>query len=189
MPPHRLYPAVWLPMIALAVVAGCQERPRQAVTQPAARPTAQHAAPSPLKDNTAATSQKTLDEPAAPPPKTEPPKTEPPKSSKPKRPVDSWVIFRAAFEPAEDAACSAKWTGGNRLEVHTENVKRITIDMRLLPEGAPTKGPWNLQIDGQGIEITGFKPKPGYTGKIRDLVRSKNGNWTVDRKALYRIRG
>jgi hypothetical protein len=103
--------------------------------------------------------------------------------------VDSWVIFRDVFEPAEDAACTAVWTGGNRLEVHTENVQRLTIDLTRLPEGAPTKGPWNLQIDGQGIEMTGFRPKPGYTGKIRDLIRSQNGNWTVDRKRLYRLGG
>jgi hypothetical protein len=96
------------------------------------------------------------------------------------------VIFREAFKPAEDAACRVAWTGGNRLEVHTENIQRFTIDLTRLPEGAPTKGPWNLQVDGQGIEMTGFRPKPGYTGKIRDLVRSQNGNWTVDRKQLYR---
>ena len=104
----------------------------------------------------------------------------------PGRPVDSWIIFRKAFHPKKDATCQMEWTGGNRLVVNTENIKRLTIDLTQLPAGAPAKGPWNLQIDGQGIEVTGFAPKPGYTGKIRDLVRSQNGIWTVDRKRLYR---
>jgi hypothetical protein len=106
----------------------------------------------------------------------------------PARPVDSWVIFREAFNRRKDASCEMERSGGNRLVVKTENISRLTIDLTQLPPGAPTKGPWNLQIDGQGIELTGFAPKPGYTGKIRDLVRSTSGNWTVDRKKLYRSR-
>ena len=92
----------------------------------------------------------------------------------PKRPTPSWVIFREAFEESEDATCRAEWTGENRLEVHTENIKRLTLDLRRLPAAAPQRGPWNLQIDHQGIQITGLR------GKVLDLVRSKNGNWTVD---------
>ncbi len=95
--------------------------------------------------------------------------------ARPKRPAPSWVIFREAFDDAKDAACTAEWTGGNRLEVHTENIRRITLDLHRLPGGAPQRGPWNLQLDGQGVQITGFR------GKVLDLVRSKNGNWTVDR--------
>lgn len=93
----------------------------------------------------------------------------------PRRPTPSWVIFREAFEETEDATCEAEWTGGNRLEVHTENIKRLTLDLGRLPSGAPQRGPWNLQLDSQGIQITGFR------GKVLDLVRSKAGNWTVDR--------
>jgi len=95
--------------------------------------------------------------------------------AKPKRPTPSWVIFREAFDEAQDATCAADWTGGNRLEVHTDNIKRLTLDLHRLPSGAPQRGPWNLQLDGQGIQITGFH------GKVLDLVRSKAGNWTVDR--------
>ena len=109
-------------------------------------------------------------------------------SVRPSRPNDSWIIFREAFDSKKDASCEMEWTGGNRLVVKTENIQRLTIDMTQLPSGAPRKGPWNLQIDGQGIEITGFSPKEGYTGKIRDLVRSKNGIWSVDKKKLYRGR-
>ncbi|MCZ6817227.1 MAG: hypothetical protein O7F76_11125 [Planctomycetota bacterium] len=93
----------------------------------------------------------------------------------PKRPVDDWVIFRDAFKPLEDAACDAEWTGGNRLVVETTNIRLLTVDLHKLPSGAPRRGPWNLQIDGQPIEITGFR------GKIVDIIRSKNGVWTVDR--------
>ena len=93
----------------------------------------------------------------------------------PKRPIDDWVIFRDAFKPLEDAACDAEWTGENRLVVETTNVRLLTVDLHKLPSGAPRRGPWNLQIDGQPIEITGFR------GKIVDLIRSKNGVWTVDR--------
>ena len=71
----------------------------------------------------------------------------------------------------------------------TDNVRRLTLDMTKLPAGAPRRGPWIVIIDGQGVELTGFTPKPGYTGKKRDLVRSKNGRWTVDRRKLYRSGG
>lgn len=106
---------------------------------------------------------------------------------RPARPKDSWIIFRDAFDETKDAQCTAKWIGRNRFEVKTDNVRRLTADMTRLPEGAPRKGPWIIIIDGQGVELTGFKPKkPGYTGRKRDLVRSVNGKWTVDRKRLYR---
>lgn len=109
-----------------------------------------------------------------------------PKKLAPLRPVDSWVIFRNAFESDKDATCLLRWVGGNQLAVKTQNISRLTIDMTKLPSGAPDRGPWVLEIDGQGIEITGFNPRPGYTGLKRDLVRSQNGVWSVDRKRLYR---
>ncbi|HVP09982.1 MAG TPA: hypothetical protein VMV94_02215 [Phycisphaerae bacterium] len=92
----------------------------------------------------------------------------------PKRPTPSWVIFREAFDESKDADCRADWTGESRLEVHTDNIKRLTLDLTRLPAGAPRRGPWNLQIDYQGIQVTGAR------GRVLDLVRSKNGNWTVD---------
>mgnify|MGYP003394222807 FL=1 len=93
----------------------------------------------------------------------------------PRRPVDSWAIYREAFKPLEDADIQASWTGGNRLEVHTKNVQRITIDLRRLPAGAQRRGPWNLQIDKQGIEITGSR------GPRLELHRGKTGGWSVKR--------
>lgn len=192
-------------MLLLVIVAlvctGCPDPGRRAVTQPADQPDEPKVSEPAPKDEPVlppATSQpvdetqttappgptaEVSDEPA-PKPKWEP-DVRPPR--KPRRPVDSWIIFRQAVDPETDASCTMKWTGGNRLEVHTENIERITIDLTKLPEGAPKKGPWNLQIDGQGIEMTGFRPKPGYTGKVRDLVRSVNGVWSVDRKTLYRL--
>jgi len=106
----------------------------------------------------------------------------------PRRPRNTWVIFREAFERSDDSTCEAAWMGRNQFEIKTQNVKRMTVDMTRLPAGAPGRGPWILQVDGQGIELTGFKPGPGYTGHRRDLIRSKNGQWTVDKEVRYRGR-
>lgn len=103
----------------------------------------------------------------------------------PKRPEDTWVIFREAFDAEEDATCETDWLGHNRFRIKTRNIQRMTVDLTELPRGAPKTGPWVLLIDGQGVEMTGFKPKEGYTGLKRDLVRSRNGRWTVDRRRLY----
>lgn len=107
-------------------------------------------------------------------------------ASAPKRPVDNWVIFRKAFKPKEDAVCETQWLDTNHFQIKTQNVQRMTIDMTQLPAGAPTRGPWVFYIDGQGVELKGFRPKEGFTGLKRDLVRSQNGQWTVDRDRLYR---
>ena len=184
---HVLHRVACLAMVSLFAWCGCQDQAGRAVSRPAPAPEA----PAPqAPDETPPPSSDAKPHASEPPAAVmPPPKPEARRPRKPKRPVDSWAIFREAFDPKQDAACTARWTGGNRVEIRTENIQRLTIDLTQLPDGAPTKGPWNLQIDGQGIEMTGFKPKPGYTGKIRDLIRSKNGNWTVDRKRLYRIRG
>ena len=116
----------------------------------------------------------------------EPPEVEAPRRRRPERPADTWLIFREAFDERKDATCDVKWVGRNRFEIETRNISRVTADMSRLPDGAPKKGPWILIIDGQGVELTGFRPKAGYTGRKRDLIRSKNGRWTVDRKRLYR---
>lgn len=102
-----------------------------------------------------------------------------PKPAVPKRPESTWALFREAFDPASDALCEAKFSGGNRLDVTTENISQMTLDLQKLPEGAPTKGPWNLQIDGQGIEVSGAR------GRYLHLIRGKTGAWDVDR-AAYR---
>jgi len=125
-------------------------------------------------------------EPSSPASAGEQPAAASPQPIRPRRPADTWVIFREAERDELDATCEARWTGGRRLEIKTSNIKRITLDLTRLPPDAPREGPWRVQIDGQGIEITGFTPEPGYTGKVRDLVRSPNGNWTVDKKRLYR---
>ncbi|MFH1418861.1 MAG: hypothetical protein ABII12_11330 [Planctomycetota bacterium] len=161
---------VWCLLLLALLLAGCGQQtqaPQETQTQtskpeaPARPPT--EVVPPPKAPPAASQRVENAETAPAPP------------SRKPKRPKDSWVIFRSAFEEANDVMWDARWTGENRLEVHTDNVQRVTIDMRRLPEGAPTKGPWNLQIDNQGIQITGFR------GNVMDIVRSKNGIWTVDR--------
>ncbi len=160
--------------VATAVTAGPTDPPAASLARPAAPvpPALRPTAPEQL--------------PSSPALAAEPPRPPPPQPVRPQRPKDTWVIFREAERDELDAICEARWTGGRRLEIKTENIKRITLDLTKLPPEAPQEGPWRVQIDGQGIEITGFTPKPGYTGKVRDLVRSSSGNWTVDKKRLYR---
>ncbi len=110
-----------------------------------------------------------------------------PKKLTPHRPESTWVIFREAVVDQDDVSYDAEWRGGNHFDIRTQNIRRMTIDMSHLPPKAPTKGPWVLNIDGQGVELTGFTPKPGYTGHKRDLVRSKNGVWEVDKQQMYRV--
>lgn len=125
-------------------------------------------------------------EPSAGPTSAAEPSASSTEAPRPRRPTDDWVIFREAYHPREDATCETHWIGRNQFEVRTENVQRVTIDLSKVPEGAPKKGPWIIRMDGQAIELTGFNPKPGYTGLKRDLIRSKNGQWSVDRSRLYR---
>ncbi len=129
-------------------------------------------------------------EPAPAPADAGPPQTPPSPgdaSRTPKRPEPTpWLILRDVFDEKADASWSHRWLGANKIEIKTRNIERITIDMTHPPSGAPSEGPWTFIIDDQGVEMTGFKPRAGYTGKIRDLVRSPNGQWTFDRKKLYR---
>lgn len=99
----------------------------------------------------------------------------PPKPPVPKRPEPSWAIFREAYDEKADVELHTKWSGENRLEIETQNIHRLTLDLTKLPEGAPDSGPWILRIDRQGIQITGAR------GRILDLVRSPNGDWVVDK--------
>lgn len=91
----------------------------------------------------------------------------------PKRPKPTWTQFRAAFEDKADADIDSQWTGGRRLEVKTQNVRTMVIDFAELPKEAPKRGPWNLQIDGQGIEVTGRR------GRYLELSKSETGTWRV----------
>lgn len=96
-----------------------------------------------------------------------------PQRHPPRRPTGTWATFLAASDPAKDADIDARHTGGNRLEIRTQNVARLKLDLTQLPPGVPGRGPWNLQIDRQPIEITGRR------GKVLELVRSPAGRWEV----------
>jgi len=89
----------------------------------------------------------------------------------PARPPLTWTKFVSPFDEKSDADIRSAWTGGPRLEVKTQNVRRMIIDLGDLPRGAPKKGPWNLQIDGQGIEVTGRR------GRFLEMTRSDAGVW------------
>ncbi|OWY70626.1 hypothetical protein B7486_13500 [cyanobacterium TDX16] len=99
---------------------------------------------------------------------------QPPLPNKTRNPSVPWVASHDPFNPSEEISLTGKWTGNRRLEVHTDNVQRLTLNLHMLPSGAPRSGPWNLQIDRQGIEISGRR------GKVIDLIRSPNGVWSVD---------
>ncbi len=147
--------AAWLAIAQLAwPIVGCKEQSRPAVTQPAGPET-------------------------SPPPVMRPPpeaaSTPPPKPSKPVTP--EWALIRQAQTANAPTRVAAEWTGGRRLEIKTENVSLLTLDLNKLPEGAPTRGPWTLHIDGQGIEIYGRAG--GRSWRVMDLARSRNGNWEV----------
>lgn len=133
-----------------AAVYGCKEQAQTPVTQPSSPPpTVTTPIPPPATITT----------------------SEP---SKPKKAAPPWAISRNAQEDSRPTDIKAEWTGGKRLEIHTENVGMLTLDFNKLPEDAPRKGPWTLQIDGQGIEIYG---RPGM--RVLDLARSRNGDWSV----------
>ncbi len=150
-------------VLAIPLAAGCQDGREASVDD---KPAAVQ------EHSTSADAQG--DRSIAPTP-TDPTPGPPSPPSKPKRPVDGWVIFRSAFDEDTDAEVDSAWTGGNRLEVRTRNVHRVTLDLTRLPAAASQRGPWNLQIDKQGIAITGAR------GRVLDLVRSQNGDWSVDR--------
>lgn len=99
---------------------------------------------------------------------------QPPLPNKTRQHSVPWVASHDPFNPSEEISLTGKWTGNRRLEVHTDNVQRLTLNLHKLPSGAPRSGPWNLQIDRQGIEISGRR------GKVIDLIRSPNGVWSVD---------
>lgn len=171
--PSNLIVQFLLPAITL-VLWGCDGRSVQ-TPKPVPRPESQPVATSmPTSAPTAAGGF------GDKPPVIAKPANEPePKPAVPKRPSSTWALFREAFDPAADAVCEARFAGGNRLDVNTENISHLTLDMTRLPEGAPKRGPWNLQIDGQGIEVSGSR------GRYLHLIRAKTGSWDVDR-AAYR---
>lgn len=182
-------------LVALVLVAGCSRPEQSGVAQSnerskvASQPSPEKESPESEDSVSTADEAAKADGPTAQsggPHDVEIAERETPQRRKPIRPTDNWVIFREAFDPDDDAICGTAWVGENQFEVKTENVKRVTIDLTRLPNGAPTKGPWIIRLDGQAVELTGFKPRDGYTGLKRDLVRSQNGKWSVDKSKYYR---
>lgn len=137
-------------LIGQALLTGCRQTSETTVTQPAA------SQPAVLVPSTQ-TSQAAEARPPAPP----------------KPPAPAWVTFRKARDETAPKRLNCEWTGGNRLEIISENVSLLTLDLTRLPAEAPKRGPWTLQIDKQGIEIYGKQ------GKVMELARSRNGDWTV----------
>ena len=163
---------------AILICGGCDGRPVQ-TPKPVVKPTTLPTSMPTSVPATPVTTQTTgMGSPSAP---VSPPLVKPPVRPKvPVRPEPTWTVFRQAFDDKADAICESRFSGGNRLDVRTENISHLTLDLGKLPATAPKKGPWNLQIDGQGIEVSGSR------GRYLHLVRGKAGAWDVDRDAYKR---
>lgn len=152
---HRATAAIFL--IAIAAT-GCERQPAPKpapTTAPATRPA------------TTTTMRATDDKPAVAPP-------EKPKPAKPTHDAGTaWAKPIDVTDPEANSKIDATAPGGNRLHIRTENVRVLRLDLKQLPAGIPDRGPWNLTIDHQAIEITGRR------GRIVTLVRTPGGNWDV----------
>jgi hypothetical protein len=137
-------------LIAPSLLTGCRQPAETTVTQPAV------SQPAAVTDSVATSQPGESHAPAAGKPLEVP-----------------WAVFREAQDKRIPASMRCEWTGGRRLEISTVNVSLLTLDLTKLPPDAPKRGPWTLQIDQQGIEIYGKQ------GKVMELARSRNGDWTV----------
>lgn len=173
-------------LFALTHVIGCnplqetKPEPPAAASRPAESTTAPAASQPTTIPTTASQPTNLVDAAGDPSPSVAPPKPAPekPKPAEPRRPdAGGWAVFKEAFNEDADATCVAKVSGGNTLTVNTDNISRLTLDFEKLPENLRRHGPWNLQIDNQGIEVTGAR------GRYLHLVRGKAGAWDVDRAA------
>lgn len=163
-PRSALLPRATTILLALAAtLGGCQQQP--ATTRPVVATTPHKNPPE------RATSRPTM-QPATQP-AAEPQVELPKEPRKPKRPPLTWTKFMQAYDKDKDADIDSRWTGDKRLEIRTENVQKMLIDFRELPKAVRQPGPWNLQIDGQGIEITGRR------GWILEMTRGDNGAWNI----------
>ena|SRR5207302_6218309 len=150
-------------LIALVACTGCEPKPqagRRPVTTTRRVTPTQPAEPEPASS-----------EPATQP---EEPATKPAEPKKPQRISLKWATFADAFDKDADAVISGDWTGGDRVELKTRNVRRMVVDFRELPgEGKRRGPPWNVQIDGYALEITGRR------GPRIELTHRENGGWDV----------
>lgn len=166
---NRLLPLCWP---AVLVMAGCRE-PAGESGMPASQPKVSHA--------------ETSDPPTARPvPATVPVDTRPPTTTQfgiaapgqvvifitdPNDPQTGWLRIETIEKSGEPASATGTVVKPRKLIITTKNVGRIRID---LPKaGMPSNKRVLLQIDDQGIEITGRRGPIGY------FERSKNGAWSA----------
>lgn len=148
----RMAAARSIATLGLLLATGC---PRESAPQ----------APTTLPSSKPALTQPAIVKPVEP--------VKPAQPKPPARPKPGWTVFDAAFEVDRDATIDAKMTNARRMLVKTDNIRRLRIDLNNLPGGSDARGPWNLQIDGQGIELTGRR------GRVLTLERSEGGRWDV----------
>jgi hypothetical protein len=93
---------------------------------------------------------------------------------RPSDPQSGWLTIEEVHKEGKPATAIGTVIGPRKLEVTTENVKSIRIN---LPKaGMPTNRRVILRIDHQGIEITG---RYGPTARFTSTV---NGNWSAARE-------
>jgi len=92
----------------------------------------------------------------------------------PAEPQRGWLVIEEIAKPGGPASAIGTIAGPRKLVVATKNVKALRIE---LPKaGMPSDRRVVLQIDSQGIEITGRR------GPIARFQRSKQGAWSARRK-------
>lgn len=126
-----------------------------------------------------------------PPPAAEPPPVEPPPAprqlgpleaydrlpAKPEDPQRRWLRIEGRFDgerPAQTLGAITRTDRPPRIEVTTDNVSRLVLDLNRLPAGV--RPGLVLRIDEQGIQIT------GAAGSQVELVRDSAGLWSVVRR-------
>ena len=165
----------WLSLV------GCRETPRPAGETPAATPRtapATSAAPTqPAAKQTAPPASMPAEASAAGRERPKPPYHDVPPYrvaftiDSPDDPQAGWLHIESFADKGRAARVSGLFPEANKIDVDTDNVSALTLDLSMLP--IRPKHRIILRIDRQGIDIS-----PRHRGKIR-LARSPTGQWTV----------
>jgi hypothetical protein len=97
--------------------------------------------------------------------------------SRPEDPQRRWLRIEGRFDgerPAEAIGAITRTDQPPRIEVTTDNVSHLVLDLNRLPAGV--RPGLVLRIDEQGIQIT------GAAGEQVELVRDSAGLWSVVRR-------
>lgn len=177
-PRSQVVPTVLLAALVLCVPApfGCERAPRAGVTATQPRTSAPQQQPAEQPAPGGAGSSSAPAE-AEPPPTTrpEPVPIDMDEPQQPEPPLPPYVFVVERIDPHQRGRVRANTVAPNRLELTTDNVRRLRLTRERLPLSRHRS--IVLRIDGQGIEWT---PKCLAV----ELQRSPAGAWTVVRRRL-----